>query len=118
MTETYANCTCPPALPRRTANDSPLPTTGPPGVAAFLDGYLAGITHGLGLGRAQGDQEHTDANTFPDQGTIPLLDQQIGQPVRGRPVAGIGALTQLVHAPARPAHPPTGTAHSSPVSAR
>jgi hypothetical protein len=34
---------------------------------AFMDGYLAGITHGIGIGRAQVDQEHADAATFPNQ---------------------------------------------------
>jgi hypothetical protein len=38
-----------------------------PAWIAFLDGYLAGITHGIGIGRAQVDQEHADAATFPDQ---------------------------------------------------
>jgi hypothetical protein len=38
-----------------------------PAWLAFTDGYLAGITHGIGLGRAQVDQEHADSATFPDQ---------------------------------------------------
>jgi hypothetical protein len=38
-----------------------------PAWLAFMDGYLAGITHGIGIGRAQVDQEHADATTFPDQ---------------------------------------------------
>jgi hypothetical protein len=37
-----------------------------PAWLAFMDGYLAGITHGIGLGRAQVDQEHADATTFPN----------------------------------------------------
>ena len=43
----------------------PLPAH--PAWLAFMDGYLAGITHGIGMGRAQVEQEHADAATFPDQ---------------------------------------------------
>jgi hypothetical protein len=38
-----------------------------PAWRAFADGYLAGITHGIGMGRAQVDQEHADARTFPTE---------------------------------------------------
>jgi hypothetical protein len=35
-----------------------------PAWIAFYDGYLAGITHGIGMGRAQVSQEVADAATF------------------------------------------------------
>jgi hypothetical protein len=38
-----------------------------PAWLAFLDGYLAGITHGVGMGRAQISQEYAHAEIFPDE---------------------------------------------------
>jgi hypothetical protein len=32
---------------------------------AFMDGYLAGITYGIGMGRAQVSQEYAEAEIFP-----------------------------------------------------
>jgi hypothetical protein len=51
--------------PPRHANHYPPPHH--PAWIAFMDGYLAGITHGIGIGRAQVSQELTDAETFPNE---------------------------------------------------
>jgi hypothetical protein len=59
-------------LPHPTQPDPPSPPTyfpppTHPAWIAFADGYLAGITQGIGMGRAQVEQEHADAATFPTE---------------------------------------------------
>ena len=56
-----------PTHTRGTPPRSRYPLPDHPAWRAFKDGYLAGITHGIGMGRAQVSQEVADAATFPTE---------------------------------------------------
>jgi hypothetical protein len=78
-----------PNRPVGQSKNSCFPLPDHPAWLAFMDGRLAGITHGIGLGRTQVDQEHADAATFPHQGFEPrAMKRPDGRPMDCRVPSG------------------------------